>query len=141
MLDNPLTGWVVIINTLTCNFSCNYFTLLFQSVSTHSDVCAFVFGIGEPMARSKKGTRVLDIFPCELRNDGSMVVDGHLMAYDDWFPMKKCMLGRVEMTCPKNPIKFLETHYGSNMLTPAKNVWMQLGLVSQLIISILKCHM
>ena len=41
-------------------------------------------------------------------------------AYSDVFPLKKCMLGGIEMKCPGNPKKYLDIHYGEDVLLPHK---------------------
>ena len=99
----------------------NNFMLWFQNVSEQSDHCAFI----GPMARLIKGDCHLDIFYYELRDDGSIIFDHEdydtgeirtIYDYDNVFPLKKCMFGGVEMTCPGNPLRFLETVYGDNVL-------------------------
>ena len=79
------------------------------------------------MARLIKGSRQLDIYYYELSDDGTMIVDREmdyydenrtLHYYDDVFPLKKCMHGGVELTCPRKPLTFLEIVYGENVMIP-----------------------
>ena len=89
-----------------------------------TDDCAF----NGPMARLIKGGRHLDIFDYETNEDGTMLIDhemeyygdtyGVFHKYDDIFPLKKCMLGGVVLTCPRNPLKFLEITYGKDVVIP-----------------------
>ena len=46
--------------------------------------------------------------------------DSAFHEYDDVFPLKKCMFGGTEMTCPNQPQIFLETVYGTNVMNPHK---------------------
>ena len=83
------------------------------------------------MARLIKGGPRLDLFDYETSEDGTMLVDHeydeYVHYYDDIFPLKKCMLGGVVLTCPRNPLKFLETHYGKGVIIPkykcANSTW------------------
>ena len=80
------------------------------------------------MARLIKSGHQLDIFDYETSEDGTMLVDhemeyygeryGTVHYYDDIFPLKKCMYGGVVLTCPRNPLKFLEITYGEDVLIP-----------------------
>ena len=75
-----------------------------------------------------KGDRHLDIYEYEISEDGAILVDHESEYYggtygtvhycDDIFPLKRCMLGGVVLTCPKNPLQFLETTYGKDVLIP-----------------------
>ena len=72
------------------------------------------------MARLIKGTTHLDVYYYELAEAG--IVHDHAMDYydesksthsfDEIFPVRRCMLGELEMKCPNDPHKFLETTYG-----------------------------
>ena len=78
------------------------------------------------MARLIKGTHYLDIYSYELNDDG-LILD-HAMEYydenkvvhlyDDVFPLKSCMFGGLELSCPSQPHKFLEIVYGKNVMIP-----------------------
>lgn len=68
----------------------------------------------------------LDIFYYEHTDDG-LLIDREMEYYDenamvhnysDIFPLKRCMYGGVEVTCPKYPLKFLEKVYGKNVIEP-----------------------
>ena len=92
-------------------------------MSSQTDACAF----NGPMARLIKSGIHLDLFYYELNDDGTMVVDREMYLYDehrthheydDIFPLKKCMYGGVELTCPTNSLKFLDIVYGENVMVP-----------------------
>ena len=84
------------------------------------------------MARLIKSGIYLDIYYYELSDDGTMVVDplvydpnsmGYVQNvtahnYDDIFPLKRCMCGGIELTCPRNSLKFIETVYDTNVMVP-----------------------
>ena len=68
----------------------------------------------------------MDIYNYEITVDG-LVIDSEMEYYDkdamihpytDIFPLKRCMYGGVEMKCPRNPKKFLETAYGQDVMHP-----------------------
>ena len=84
-----------------------------------TDSCS---GFAGSMARLIRGTHHIDIGYYELTKDG-LVNDryyGKMHAYSDVFPLKKCMLGGIEMKCPGNPKKYLDIHYGEDVLLPHK---------------------
>ena len=79
------------------------------------------------MARLIKGRFYLDIFYYEQTGNGFLVdpypyyyaqEDGYLHQYNDVFPLKKCMLGGVGMTCPRNTTKYLIKNFGEDFMTP-----------------------
>ena len=79
------------------------------------------------MARLIKHNRFLDIFYYELTDDG-LLIDRGMEYYDskygltheysDVFPLKNCMLGGVKVKCPRNPKKFLDTTYRTDVTKP-----------------------
>ena len=78
------------------------------------------------MARLILGETFLDIYYYEHTQDG-LLIDRDRARYDeaqmyhnysDTFPLKRCMLGGVEVKCPKYPIKFLDINYGQNVVMP-----------------------
>ena len=77
------------------------------------------------MARLIKGKTWLDVYGYETSEDGTIRIDNeekktNNKKHDGIFPLKKCMLGGVVLTCPRNPLKFLEIAHGKDVLKPNK---------------------
>lgn len=81
----------------------------------------------------KKGSHNhLDIIACKYHENKIFVVDEyvnfcspkregleHYFTDEEFFPIKRCAFGAIQICCPANPIPFLHYAYGINCLTHA----------------------